>query len=130
MKSTRRRGPWVPTILSYNMTSRYSNRGLFLNSSETYKKVFKKRGVKQIAHYTYPVIPGIKLGDVLEIGMDSHVWKLGDKLHKLSSIYYGDPTYWWIIAWFNGKPTDSHYKIGDIVNIPSPLDRALEMANS
>ena len=35
--------------------------------------------------------------------------------------YYGDAEYWWLIAWYNNKPTESHFKLGDVVYIPLPF---------
>ena len=55
----------------------------------------------------------------------NHVWKQGDRYFKLASEYYGDPTLWWVIAWFNKKPTESHVKLGDIIQIPMPLETVL-----
>jgi len=48
-----------------------------------------------------------------------HVWSHGDKLYKLANQYFGDQNLFWIIGIFNNKPTDSHYKYGDIVYIPN-----------
>ena len=56
------------------------------------------------------------------------VYKLGDRLYKFAHKYYGNPDYWWIIAWYNNKPTDTHYKIGDTVYIPKDLQVALRIA--
>lgn len=52
----------------------------------------------------------------------------GDKMYKYAHDIYGNADYWWIIAWFNSKPTDAHCKIGDVLYIPLPLDRALALA--
>ena len=51
-----------------------------------------------------------------------HIWSHGDKLYKLAQRYYGDKDMFWMIALYNKKPTDSHYKYGDIVEIP--IDQA------
>ena len=40
------------------------------------------------------------------------MWKLGDRFYKLADQYYGDPTLWWIIAWYNRMPTESHAEGG------------------
>ena len=32
--------------------------------------------------------------------------------------YYNNPKYWWVIALFNGTPTESHVKPGDQILIP------------
>ena len=46
---------------------------------------------------------------------------MGDRYYKLAASFYGDARYWWIIAWFNKKPTESHIKVGDIIRIPTSL---------
>ena len=52
----------------------------------------------------------------------------GDKMYKFAHDIYGDADYWWIIAWFNNKPTDAHCKIGEVLYIPLPLGRAISVA--
>jgi hypothetical protein len=32
---------------------------------------------------------------------------------------------WWLIGWYNQKPTEAHFKIGDTVLIPLPLEEIL-----
>ncbi len=60
--------------------------------------------------------------------MPKHLRKWKKSNHgKLSTKFYGDPKYWWIIAWYNKKPSESLLNIGDKVLIPFPLDRILSM---
>ena len=47
-----------------------------------------------------------------------HIWSMGDRFHKLSQRYYGNYEDWWVIALFNGTPTEAHLKYGDIIGIP------------
>jgi hypothetical protein len=63
--------------------------------------------------------------EVLQFDYDVHVWKLGDHYYKLAERFYGNPSYWWVIAWFNKKPTESHVKIGDLIRIPLPIGEVL-----
>ena len=56
------------------------------------------------------------------------IYSLGDKLYKYAYEVYGSTEYWWVIAWFNNKPTDMHCKIGETIYIPVPLDRAIIVA--
>ena len=51
-----------------------------------------------------------------------HVWKRGDRLFKLARTYYDNEDVFWMIGLFNRKPTDAHYKFGDIVLIPMEID--------
>ena len=63
--------------------------------------------------------------EVLSYDYELHVWSLGDHYYKLAERFYGDPAYWWIIAWFNKKPTESHVNAGDIIRVPKPLGQIL-----
>jgi hypothetical protein len=54
----------------------------------------------------------------------SHKLATNDTLHKLSLQYYNNPTYWWVIAYFNDvqdafSPLIEHYSIIRIPNISS-----------
>jgi hypothetical protein len=53
------------------------------------------------------------------------VWKRGDRFFKFASKYYGNPKYWWVLAWYNQRPTESFFKFGDIIEIPLPLNQVL-----
>jgi len=33
---------------------------------------------------------------------------------------------WWVIAWYNQKPTEAHFNVGDVVYIPTPLANVLQ----
>ena len=48
-------------------------------------------------------------------------------MYKYAYEYYGDTNHWWVIAWYNNKPTDSHFNLGDTVYIPFPLDVAINI---
>ena len=81
------------------MASRYNNARPFINNNELYEEFFEDGDVNYIRQY--------------RTGMLTQPT--------------GDPTLWWIIAWYNLKPTESHFKIGDLVYIPLPLDRVLSV---
>ena len=51
-----------------------------------------------------------------------HIWKSGDRYYKLAFEHYGNSSYWWIIAYFNNKPTESLIHVGDTIMIPKPLN--------
>ncbi len=53
------------------------------------------------------------------------MWRLGDRYWKLASENYGNAKYWWVIAWFNKKPTEQHVKLGETVLVPLFLDEVL-----
>ena len=100
------------------------------NDSELYEETFKKRGVKHIDHYPTPVMKELTVKMTAKIEQISHVWSVGDRYYKLAHKYYGDSKLWWVIARFNGKPTESHLKLGDVVSIPVPLTDALRLMRS
>tara|TARA_B100000676_G_C17441380_1_gene514349 strand:- start:207 stop:548 length:342 start_codon:yes stop_codon:yes gene_type:complete len=106
------------------MTKRLT-RKVVRNSEELYEHEFKKRGVKYIDQLPTARLHHPTAKQIATLDLKSHVWKVGDRFYKLAHQYYGDSRLWWILAWFNQKPTDSHVKTGDVVTIPLPLSRAL-----
>jgi len=106
---------------------RYEGRTIARNSEEAYADLLNDKELKHIDQYLTPTIASVEVEGSLSLTRIQHVWKAGDRLWKLSSEYYDDPTYWWLIAWYNQKPTESHFAIGDIVIIPTPFERALAL---
>jgi hypothetical protein len=107
-------------------SNRYIDRSKIDNSSYLYKKQLEDRGLNFIRHYTTPILryPTDKEKEsLLSIG---HIWKTGDRYFKLAHKHYGDSRYWWVIAWYNKKPTEAHLSLGDSVYIPTPLNKVLE----
>lgn len=107
--------------------ARFDDRFVLTNATKEYRETFERRGVKQIKHYntpkmTYPTVTQIESLETID-----HIWKVGDRLYKLASESYGDPTLWWIIAWFNKTPTEAHLNNGDVIEIPFPVERILQM---
>ena len=100
------------------MTSRYTLRQIRENKHRRYKQMRKVRGVKKLNHYTAPKYFPITDAEMDEIDFDIVYWRMGSKFHKLAEKFYGDPTLWWVIAYFNKKPTDFHAKIGEMIFIP------------
>lgn len=107
------------------MPNRYTYRKLFDNRLRMYLDQRKARRVRTIRHYNTPNMTYPKGSQVENLVVRNHVWKQGDRYYKLAQQYYGDTKLWWLIAWYNMAPTDSHLKIGQIVKIPTPLDAAL-----
>ena len=108
------------------MASRYDDRAVIVNRLDLYRNVFENRGVKQLVHYETPTLPFPKPKQLNNIQVIDHVWTRGDHYYKLADFYYGDSTYWWVIAFFNKKPTEDLLAFGDIVMVPTPLESALE----
>ena len=106
---------------------RYIHTEILDNDSEYYRFLRSKRqNQKNIRQYATPrlVNPG-RLQRML-LTVDSYIWKLGDHFWKLSAEYYNDPTYWWVIAWYNGYPTEGDIAPGALIDIPTSLGDALE----
>ena len=91
---------------------------------EVYRDYFDRTGYKEITHHGF-----IPFGDPLaesfrqDIQYVQHTYVMGDTLGKIAYKYYGDPRLWWVLAWFNVKPTDLHCKIGDVIKVPQPLEQ-------
>lgn len=107
--------------------ARYNNRKIFKNEDSNYLDNFMDRGLNFINQYDTAKIPPLTLGDSLSVERITHIWSHGDRLWKLSSQYYGDPKYWWLIAWFNRKPTENHFSLGEVITIPTPFERAYSL---
>ena len=110
--------------------SRYEPEEVFLNDNTRYRKVFERRGIKRVYHYGTPSIKTLDPSDYTKIKTIPHIWTLGDRYYKLAYKYYQDPTLWWVLGWFNQKPTDAHVSIGDPIYIPIPLDDILYHYNT
>lgn len=107
------------------MTSRYDRRSIGINATEQYQSLLEERGRKSIRQYFTPSLRHPTSEEVAQLELIGHEWRIGDKMWKLAEKYYGDPTKWWIIAWFNQRPTDAHMTLGDVLTIPLPIDRVL-----
>jgi len=106
--------------------SRYRNVKSYENEEEVYEGLREQRKLKRVRQYVSPrmTYPSEEIRrSLMEI---SHPWAHGDKYWKLAETYYGDPKYWWVIAWYNLKPTDVHCKIGEIILVPKPLGKVLK----
>ena len=55
------------------------------------------------------------------------IFSIGDKMYKYAHEVYGSTEYWWVIAWFNNKPTEHLLKAGDTIKIPISLSDALQV---
>jgi len=108
------------------MASRYESRQKILNNLDLYKNLLENRGVKAIEQYTTPSLKYPNIEQISNLTIVDHIWTRGDHYYKLSNLYYGDPTYWWVIAHFNKRPTEDQLSFGDIVMIPTPLEGILE----
>ena len=109
------------------MASRYDGKRPIINRDQAYKHVFEDRGVKYIKQYPTPELSHANFKQIMQLEQETHIWKLGDRFYKLACEYYGDETLWWIIAWYNKTPTESHVKPGQLLKIPHPLSKVLSI---
>ena len=107
------------------MANRMDTRREMLNEEEEYSETFRERGIKFIVQYDSPHLSYPSPEEISKMNLISHVWTRGDRFYKLAHKYYGESRYWWVIAWFNQTPTESHVALGDVLNIPQPLDYVL-----
>jgi len=108
--------------------SRYDGRTTFINDDENYHDAFFiERGVAQIDQYRTAAFYYPTNEELDDLELTPHIWKSNSRLYKLADDAYGSPEYWWVIAWINKKPTEGHFKVGEIIYIPAPLIRVLSI---
>lgn len=108
--------------------TRYDARNVLRNEHEQYHNILKNRDVNFIDQYVTASFKLPTAEQVQELSLIGHMWKVGDRLYKLAHEHYnGRSELWWVIAWFNQKPTEAHIKPGDVLQIPLPIDKALHM---
>ena len=106
--------------------SRYGARELTTNDDKGYQEdILERRGIKKMVHFTTPTLRYPTSDEVASLDIRAFTWKRGSSLSKIAAIEYGDATLWWVLAWYNKKPTDAHCNLGDIVFVPKPLDRII-----
>jgi hypothetical protein len=109
------------------MPSRYANRVVYINNDKQYKNVLKDRGLNQVNQFETPNLRYPNPEEIQGLDLIAHTWTIGDRFYKLAFKYYGDAELWWIVSWYNKTPTESHVQLGDIVYIPLPLDKMLNL---
>jgi len=107
--------------------SRYNKTKRVRNSSEYYKPLRKPRDLRSIIHHATPRLHNPTARERSPVKTTKHIWKYGDRLYKLAYQYYGDENFWWVIAWYNGYPTETHIKTGTTLWIPLNIEIALKV---
>jgi nucleoid-associated protein YgaU len=105
--------------------SRYDSAKKGINSNEFYEEFREDRNVKRIEQYRTPVYPKLTAKVRQRFTSIHHIWATGDTLWKLASKHYADPKLWWLLAWYNEKPTESHFEVGGTVLIPTPVEEVI-----
>ena len=106
--------------------SRFNKRKVFANRNDLYHDIAEERDVShfrqwETANFRYPTKQEMR-----EIRTINHLWTVGDKYYKLAHKHYGDSSLWWVIAWFNKRPTESHVTVGTVIAIPMPIQKVLK----
>ena len=109
------------------MPTRYDYRRIFYNREPLYDNIFEERHVNGIRHYNTATFRYPTTEEISEMTRKSHVWKVGDRFYKLAAENYGAAQYWWVIAFFNRKPTEASIELGDLIYIPLPLEKILRV---
>ena len=108
------------------MASRYDDREIVKDRGRRSKDRRLDRKTKARAlwllHYTSPNLRHPTEEDWEDLSIKEIIWKYGDKFYKTAAEEYGDASLWWVIAWFNQKPTEAHATPGEIIYVPHPLD--------
>ena len=104
---------------------RYNKSRRLLNDIDFYDFLKKKRGVTKIKHYSTPVMVNPDTFTRSNLRTSGHIWKYGDRFYKLAHTYYDDSRFWWVIAWYNGYPTEADILPGDYIDIPLDISAAL-----
>ena len=104
---------------------RYFNKEVFKNARAAYKRYLKARGLEHVSQYNTPQFKYPSPADAANFSTVKHIWGTGDRYFKLANQYYGRPELWWIIARYNGAPTEASLKRGDVVLIPTPIETIL-----
>lgn len=110
------------------MPTRYEIYDILDNDLDHYSFLRKKRPTKKsIRHHETPQMYHPDASDRSAVTTNSYIWKYGDHFYQLAHEYYGDSRYWWIIAWYNGYPTEADIYPGKLIEIPVDLKQALDI---
>ena len=103
--------------MSRNRTRKIKN--IKLNQ---YDFLSKNRNTKRVNIYSGAFLSYPDENTKRSLSYKEHYWSNSDRFFKLSYQYYGNKEDWWVIARFNGKPTEADMKLGDRILIPFPLE--------
>jgi len=106
---------------------RYKARRKGVNSSPQYDDLFQKRSVKQIEQYRTETLKYPSNDEINDLELTKYYWQIGDTFYKVAATFYGDYTYWWVLAQFNKIPFEGDLKAGDAIFIPRPLTRVIQL---
>jgi nucleoid-associated protein YgaU len=109
---------------------RDDNREKLFTTNNDLPELLDKRGLRRVRHFSTPKLVSPTSAQRRRIRVTRHIWTTGDTLMKLAHQNYGSVAYWYVIAWYNFKPTDAHFELGDPVYIPANLQQVLSIFRS
>ena len=109
---------------------RYSNSKIFINGAEQYYKYFADRDVRQINTLGNSTLKKPSAAQLAKLTMLYHTWKDTDRFYNLAYKYYGSQKYWWLIPLVNVGQLESDYEPGDILFVPTPLEKLLNLCGA
>jgi len=107
------------------MSSRYESAKTAINNDELYQELREERNVNSLEQFRTAVHPKLTAEVRSNFVSNRHVWTTGDTLWKIAAKHYNDPKLWWLLAWYNEKPTESHITVGNVILIPTPVEEVI-----
>ena len=107
--------------------SRYGKAKIVDNKEDFYSPILEERDIKTVVQMETVMLHNPTVAERTRIRTNRHVWKYGDRYYNLANQYYGDPELWWIIAWYNGYPTEANVPIGAVLSIPLSLEQIIQV---
>jgi hypothetical protein len=107
--------------------SRYEEREIFKNRQKLYNELFDERGVNFVRQFSTPIFEYPTPAEFSQLNIETVPWSRGQRFWKIAETEYGNPELWWVIAWFNKKPTEAGIRLGDLILVPKPLDRVFNL---
>ena len=105
--------------------ARYNKSRIIINASPYYKSLRDRHHLKKVRQYATPVMHQPTVAQRSALLTTQHIWKYGNRFYQFADQYYGDTRYWWVIAWYNGYPTEADIFPGDVIEIPVNIEDAL-----
>ena len=105
---------------------RYDKSTVKVTRKKNMNKILKDRDIKdRLFHYVTARQQSIPKANHDQLKVQAHIWNVGDRFYKLAQTHYNDPKLWWVVAWYNQKPTEGHVEIGDTILVPRNIDELL-----
>ena len=101
--------------------NRYKTRRKAINNNQQYENIFEDRDVKQIEQYRTEQLQYPSENEINDLELVKYYWSPGDTYYKVANKFYGDHTYWWVLAQFNKIPFEGDLKVGNVIFIPLSL---------